>query len=185
MRQLSIVIIASVMLGSCSKDPTEIYFDDQRYYYDLPKCMAYQMDALQSMGKHVRKKLTKDGQSQTIERGDVNWREELELFFESDINRPAWRGAFKADTVKLEQMMVITYSTENPEIPVKSVVVTLDRESRQCLRLTIDRGTENFLYSSTQKLFFTPGEGYIIKGHLKVPFIFESEFSVESTFIDG
>lgn len=173
------------MLGSCSKDPTEVYFDDQRNYYDLPKCMGYQMDALQSMGKHVRKKLTKDGQSQTIERGDVNWREELELFFESDINRPAWRGAFQADTVKLEQMMVITYRTDNPEIPVKNVVVTLDRETRQCLRLTIDRGTENFLYSSTQKLFFTPGEGYTIKGHLKVPFIFESEFSVESTFIDG
>ncbi len=173
------------MLGSCSKDPTEVYFDDQRLYYDLPKCMTHQIDALQKMGKLVRKKLNKDGQSQTIERGNVNWEEELELFLESDINRPAWRGDFQADTVKLEQMMVITYSTENPEIPVKSVVVTLDREGRQCLRLSIDRGTENFLYSSAQKLFFTPGEGYTIKGHLKVPFIFESEFSVESTFIDG
>lgn len=174
-----------VMLGSCTKDPTEVYFDDQRFYYDLPKCMTHQVETLQKMGKQVRKKLTKDGQTQTVERGEVNWKEELELFMECDINRPAWRGAFSADTVQLERIMVITYRTDNDEIPVKSVVVTLDRENRQCLRLTIDRGTENFLYSSSQKLFFTPGEGYTIKGHLKVPFIFDSEFSVESIFIDG
>lgn len=173
------------MLGSCSKDPADLYFEDQRYYYDLPKCMQHQVSALQKMGKHVRKRLTKDGQTQTVEHSDVNWNEELELFIESDINRPAWRGAFSADTVELERMLVITYRTNNKEIPVKSVVVTLDRASQQCLQLTIDRLTENFLYSSNQKLFFTPGEGYSIKGHLKVPFIFESEFSVESVFIDG
>lgn len=185
MRPLPILLLSAVLLGSCQQDPTEIYFEDQRFYYDLPKCMSYQAETLERMGKHVRKRLTKDGQTQVVERGEVNWKEELELFIDSDINRPAWRGAFRADTVVLERMLVITYQTENREIPVKSVVVTLDRENRQCLRLTIERGSDNFLYTSSQKLFFTPGEGYIIKGHLKVPFIFESEFSVESTFIDG
>lgn len=185
MRTLLTTLLFAVLLGSCSKDPTEIYFEDQRFYYDLPKCMTYQVETLERLGKNVRKQLTKDGQTQTVERGGVNWREELELFIESDINRPAWRGAFMADTVTLERMMVITYTTQNREIPVKRLVVTLDRQNQQCLRLTIDRKTENFLYSSNQKLFFIPGEGYTIKGHLKVPYIFESQFSVESTFIDG
>jgi len=185
LKSLYVIFATALLLGSCTKDPTEIYFEDQRHYYDLPNCMNHQVEALHRMGKRVRKHLTKDGQTQTVERGQVNWKEELELFIDSDINRPAWRGAFSADTVELERMYVITYRTDNKEIPVKSVVVTLDRESKQCLRLTIDRITENFLYSSNQKLFFTPGEGYTIKGHLKVPFIFESEFSVESVFIDG
>jgi hypothetical protein len=179
------ILLLAVMLGSCSQDPVEVYYDDQRNYYDLPVCMRKQVDLLNKMGKHVRKKLTKDGKSQTVERGDVNWDEELELFMESDINRPAWRGAFIADTVELERMYVISYRTENEEIPVKNVVVTLDRDSKQCLHLTIDRQTDNFLYTSVQKLFFTPGEGYTIKGLLKVSFLFESEFVVESTFIDG
>jgi len=185
LRPLLTTFLIAVLLGSCSKDPTEVYFEDQRFYYDLPKCMNQQVNALNEMGKVVRKKLTKDGQTQIIERNSVNWSEELELFIESDINRPAWRGAFIADTVYLERMMVITYQTERKEIPVRNVVVTLDRASKQCLRLTIDRKTENFLYSSNQKLFFNPGEGYTIKGHLKVPWIFESEFIVESAFIDG
>lgn len=179
------ILLFAVMLGSCTQDPTEVYFDDERNYYDLPSCMRKQVDALNTMGKHVRKKLTKDGHTQVLEHGNVNWDEELELFLDSDINRPAWRGAFKADTVQLERMYVITYRTENEEIPVKNVVVTIDKENKQCLRLTIDRQTDNFLYTSVQKLFFTPGEGYTIKGSLKVVFLFESEFAVESTFIDG
>jgi len=172
-------------LGSCKKDPTEVYFSDQRNYYDLPTCVRQQKELLQRTGKSVRKKLTKDGHTQVIERSDVDWNEEFELFIESDINRPAWRGAFLADTVHLERMMVITYRSQNPEIPVRTVVVTIDHATGQCLRLTIDRRTENFLYSSNQKLFLTPGEGYTIKGHLRVPRLFESEFSVESVFIDG
>lgn len=178
-------LLLAIVLSSCSQDPTEVYYEDDRNYYDLPSCMRHQVDALNKMGKHVRKKLTKDGQSQVVEKGDVNWQEELELFMESDINRPAWRGSFKTDTVHLDQMLVITYKTDNTEIPVKNVVVTLDKQNKQCLRLTIDRQTDNFLYSSLQKLFFTPGEGYTVKGHLKVMFLFESEYAVESTFIDG
>lgn len=174
-----------MLLGSCAKDPVDVYYEDQRNYYDLPQCMRQQVDALNKMGKSVRKKLTKDGLTQVLEKSDVNWAEELELFIDSDINRPAWRGAFITDTVHLERMFVISYRTENKEIPVKNVVVTIDRENKQCLKVSIDRLTDNFLYTSVQKLFFTPGEGYTIKGNLKVHFLFESEFAVESTFIDG
>lgn len=185
MRALLYLLSIAMLLGSCSKDPAEVYYEDQRYYFDLPSCIEHQVEVLRKVDKHVRKRLTKDGQTQIIERGNVNWEEEFELFMESDINRPAWRGAFKADTVMLDRAYVVTYRTENQEIPVKNVVVTIDRQNRQCLRLTIDRHTDNFLYSSLQKLFLTPGEGYTIKGQLKVNFLFESEFAVESTFIDG
>ena len=185
MRPLPLLLVVLLLGSSCKKDPTEVYFSDERNYYDLPTCVIQQKDFLQKTGKHVRKKLTKDGHTQVIERGDVDWDEEFEMFIDSDINRPAWRGSFLGDTVQLERMKVITYRAQNPEIPVRNVVVTLDRATGQCLKLTIDRRTDNFLYSSNQKLFLTPGEGYTIKGQLRVPWLFESEFTVESTFIDG
>ncbi len=147
--------------------------------------MAKQVDNLQTRKQRVRKHVTKDGHSHIIERGDINWEEELNAFKEADINRPAWRGEFKVDSIFLERVYIITYKTENAEIPVKNVVVTIDKETRQCLQVTVDKQTKNFLYSSDQSLFFTTGEGYMMKGKLSVNFLFDSEYSIESEFIES
>ena len=147
--------------------------------------MAKQVDNLQTRKQRVRKHVTKDGHSHIIERGDIDWEEELNAFKEADINRPAWRGEFKVDSISLERVYIITYKTENAEIPVKNVVVTIDKETRQCLQVTVDKQTKNFLYSSDQSLFFTTGEGYMMKGKLSVNFLFDSEYSIESEFIES
>ncbi len=147
--------------------------------------MAKQVENLQERGQWVRKEVTKDGHSHVVERGDIDWKEELDAFKEADINRPAWRGQFKIDTISLERVYVITYKTENEEIPVKNVVITVDKDTRQCLQVTVDKRTENFLYSSDQSLFFTTGEGYMMKGKLSVNYLFDSEYSIESEFIES
>lgn len=147
--------------------------------------MNKQVNELNGKQQRVRKHVTKDGHSHVIEYGDIDWKEELEAFIDSDINRPAWRGAFKVDTISLEREFVITYKCSNKQIPVKNVVVTIDKDTRQCLQLTVDRLTENFLYSSDQSLFFTPGEGYMMKGKLSVSHLFDSEYSIESEFIES
>ncbi len=177
-------IILILLLASCS-DPAEVYYEDQRYYYDLPSFMTKQVTELNEKQQRVRKHVTKDGHSHIIEYGDIDWNEELEVFIESDINRPAWRGAFKVDTISLEREFIITYKSSNDQIPVKNVVVTIDKDTRQCLQVTVDRITENFLYSSDQSLFFTPGEGYMMKGKLSVSYLFDSEYSIESEFIES
>jgi len=147
--------------------------------------MEKQVENLQERGQWVRKEVTKDGHSHVVERGDIDWKEELDAFKEADINRPAWRGQFKIDTISLERVYVITYKTDNEEIPVKNVVITVDKDTRQCLQVTVDKRTENFLYSSDQSLFFTTGEGYMMKGKLSVNYLFDSEYSIESEFIES
>ncbi|MDP6908517.1 MAG: hypothetical protein QF371_03375, partial [Flavobacteriales bacterium] len=109
-----------LFLTSCSRDPAEIYYEDQRYYYDLPSFMGKQVANLKSKGQWVRKQVTKDGHTHIIERGNVNWEEELDEFMECDMNRPAWRGAFKVDTITLERVYVITYKTDINEIHFKN-----------------------------------------------------------------
>jgi len=178
-------IIIIVLLSSCSKDPAEMYYEDQRFYYDIPNFMNKQVNNLRKKHQWVRKTVTKDGHTHIIERGDIEWDEELAAFIDSDINRPAWRGAFKVDTISLERVWVITYKTEVQEIPVKNVVVTVDKDTKQCLQVTVDRSTDNFLYTSNQKLFFTTGEGYMVKGKLSVSYLFDSEYAIESEFVES
>lgn len=174
-----------VVLAACSKDPTEVYYEEQRSYFDLPTFIDAQINNLKKKGQWVRKHVRKDGHEHIIERGDIDWKEELDLFIESDINRPAWRGEFKVDTIDLEREYVITYKSENKEIPVRNVVVTIDKDSGQCLKITVDRRSKNFLYQSDQSIYFTTGEGYMMKGKLSVSYLFDSEYSIETEFIES
>lgn len=173
-----------MLFVSCKKDPTEVYYENERYYYDLPTFINKQIGNLQKKGQWVRKHVSKDGHEHIIERGDIDWKEELDLFLESDINRPAWRGEFRVDTIDLEREYVITYKTENKQIPVQNVVITIDKDTRQCLKVTVDRRSKNFLYQSDQSLYYTTGEGYMMKGKLSVSYLFDSEYSIESEFIE-
>ena len=172
-------------MASCDQGPAEAYYGDQRSYYDLPSFINKQAKNLNEKKQWVRKHVTKDGHSHIIERGNIIWEDELDAFLESDINRPAWRGEFTVDTIDLTREFLVTYETENEQIPVKKVVVSIDKESKQCLRITVDRETKNFLYSSQQSLFFTNGEGYMMKGKLSVSLLFDSEYSIESEFIES
>ena len=180
-RFLYIALVFSFV--SCS-DLAEVYYENDRYYFDLPTFLNERIANLQKNNQWVRKHVTKDGHEHIIERGDIEWNEELDLFLDSDINRPAWRGEFKVDTIKLEREYVVTYKTENKQIPVKNVVVTIDKDTRQCLKLTVDRRTKNFLYQSDQSLYYTTGEGYIMKGKLSINYLFDSEYSIQSEFIE-
>ena len=182
-RPLYIAIV--IFLASCDQGPAEAYYGDQRSYYDLPSFINKQAKNLNEKKQWVRKHVTKDGHSHIIERGNIIWEDELDAFLESDINRPAWRGEFTVDTIDLTREFLVTYETENEQIPVKKVVVSIDKESKQCLRITVDRETKNFLYSSQQSLFFTNGEGYMMKGKLSVSLLFDSEYSIESEFIES
>ncbi|MFC2176064.1 hypothetical protein ACFLR1_03750 [Bacteroidota bacterium] len=184
MRRHFLYVVIAAVLCSCTKNPVEIYYKDQRAYYDIPKFINAQSTNLDKKKQWVRKTVTKDGRTHIIERGDIEWNDELSAFIDSDINRPAWRGSFKVDTISLDRVWVITYKTEVSEIPVKNVVVTMDKESKECLQVTVDKSTENFLYTSNQKLFYTTGEGYMLKGKLSVTYLFESEYAIESEFVE-
>jgi len=161
-----------------------VYYADTQPYFDLPGFIDQQAENLQKKGQWVRKHVSKDGHDQIIERNDIDWHEELELFAESDINRPAWRGEFSVDTIDLEREYIVTYKTENKQIPVKNVVITVDRSTGQCLKVTVDRRAHNFLYRSDQSLYYTTGEGYMIRGRLAVSLLFDSEYAVEAEFVE-
>ena len=161
------------------------YFEDDKKFYNLKAYFMNQANKLSARNQKVRKTITKDGRSEVIEVSNLNWVEELEAFKESDINKPAWRDAYVTDTVFLQKSTVISHDALNEDNPIQRLVVTLDPETGSCLRVSIDKHTDNFLYHSRQKLFYSAGEGYRIKGTLKVEYLFESEYEVDAEFIES
>jgi hypothetical protein len=49
--------------------------------------------------KKVKKTVTVNGKTESKEVEIKDWKEELKPFFNSDINRPAWRDKYKVDTI--------------------------------------------------------------------------------------
>jgi len=173
------------MFVSCQKDPVDIYFEDKPVYFDMSGFIRGQIVNLKGRGFGLRKREEKDGFTRTIEKEKVDWESELAEFLECDINRPAWRDRFETDTVlRNESTLVIRHTAMVPECPMRSMVVTYDRSTGTCLKVSIEKQTDNFLYSSEQRLFFTTGEGYSVHSKLEVSLLFSSEYEVESRFIE-
>jgi hypothetical protein len=173
------------LIGGCSNDPVDEYYENDKKFYDIRAYFDNQINKLKVRRQNVRKQITKNGRSHVLEMNTLNWVEELEAFKESDINKPAWRDAYLTDTIFLEGSQVISHKAVNAENPIQTLVVTIHSETGDCLRVSIDKRTENFLYSSEQKLFYSAGEGYEISGNLSVKYLFNSEYEVEAEFIDG
>ena len=172
------------MMG-CKQDAVDEYFESHKRYYDIRAYFDNQINKLKVRRQNVRKKITKNGRSHVLELNTLNWVEELDAFKKSDINKPAWRDAYETDTIFLQGSQVISHKALNKDNPVQNLVVTLHSETGDCLRVSIDKRTDNFLYNSEQKLFYSAGEGYEIRGKLSVKFLFNSEYEVEAEFIDG
>ena len=180
-----VLVLCPLLFAGCINDPVEEYFENDKKYYDLRAYFDNQINKLKVRRQYVRKKITKNNRSHVLEMNTLNWVEELEAFKESDINKPAWRDAYQTDTIFLEGSQVISHKALNRENPIQMLVVTIHSETGDCLRVSIDKRTENFLYHSQQKLFYSAGEGYEIRGKLTVKYLFNSEYEVEAQFIDG
>lgn len=197
--------IGLTMLCACKKDPVDQYFEDTTVYFDMGSFFRAQVDNLNKRKLAIRQRVVKDGFAQTIEKEQVNWEEELAPFIDADINRPAWRNLFHVDTVlRNEHLVVIEYSLNNNPVdqdgnpvsgavkgwfspnpcPVCKVVLTKDLKTNTPLKVSIDKLTDNFLYTSSHKLYFTTGEGYMVKGRIEVKYLYRSEYSVDSKFVE-
>lgn len=204
-KRIIVPAIGLTMLCACKKDPVDQYFEDTSVYFDIGTFFRTQVDNLNKRKLAIRQRVVKDGFAQTIEKEQVNWEEELAPFIDADINRPAWRGQFKVDTVlRNDHLVVIEYTLRDADknddgspvegavkgwfrgdpCPISKVVLTKDPRSNTPLKVSIDKLTNNFLYSSSHKLYFTTGEGYMVKGRLEVKYLFSSEYSVDSKFVE-
>lgn len=110
-------------------------------------------------------------QSRTLHIKD--WQKELELFIQSDINKPAWRGSY---TVVNNKDFII-YTAKLPELNTKKIIIK--KRGGKISYIVIANSVKNFLYNSRERLTYYPDSLYRIEKKQHIKIIGQNQYFIE------
>ena len=158
--------------------------NQEKHFFDLKEFVEKESERLQKQNLPVLKKVVKGEKKEQKNLSNLVWKDELMPIAESDLNRPAWKSQYKADTSFFDKSMLVTYTGLNKDLAVKKIALTFDKQTNECLSISIDKASENFLYSSWQKIYFTAGGHLNIYGQLDMHGIIKNEYTSELIVIN-
>ncbi len=116
----------------------------------------------------------------------VDWKQELDILTDCDINKPSWKGKFKVDIVPTTfahpGCTQYFYRSIDTKIPVKSITVNKDSLNR-ILNILIQKKIESFLFSSNQQIEYIPRFGYSVRSDQKTSLFSTFNVNVDVKYI--
>lgn len=139
-------------LSAC-QEPSEILIDE---YYNLSDFWLDQKADLKNSKPTFSKVIDLDGDKNTVQTNEINWKKELEIFMGTDINRSSMKGCY--DEKREGNILSYTLKSDKDQ-PVRSIEIELENEKPKSIKAEIL--TENFLYSSARSIAAS-----FVAGHL-------------------
>ncbi|MBL4678058.1 MAG: hypothetical protein COB65_04325 [Thalassobium sp.] len=145
-------------------------------YFDLKGYFKQEAAHLEKVNPEVTKSVAHNG---TVESKKVHitaWQQELNLFAESDINKPAWRNSYSVKTTTDSTV----YTAQFPELKTREIVIK--KSGDNITAIAIFNATHNFLYSTTERLVYMPNKYYSIDKDQKVKIMGANDYRIKGSF---
>lgn len=177
MKDLRIFAACCALWCSCTPAPVSappVYFSVTAWLDSLLQTPAFD-------GMRLRKQVTYAGREETATTAHPDWKKELQPFYDADINKPAYAGAFTADTLVRQGMREIRYTTTAAKIPVRQLTITYTENQISQVRIRYKKS--NAWFRLEQELRITPREGYSISGTQNMAIGEEVSFTIAGRFV--
>ena len=179
-----VFLLFTLLISSCS-DPTQT--NQPNVYYDVSGFVKGQIAVLSAQKPLIGKTVAINENRNKQTTRAINWSRELELFLQSDINKPALRSSYQ---IIRPDSLTYQYTLKKSEerLTVRSLLVKVDSVTRQPRRIEAVLQTNNPLYSSERHLLLESGPGtgrqwrvqhYAVSGFQKLPYFDKNSFFVE------
>lgn len=125
-----------------------------------PDIKGYFKQEIKRLGKEnprVEKRVHLNKQNETQTLAGINWEEELALFMESDINKPAFKGLYKLKKEGNEHI----YVALEAGLKTREIKITYTPAGK-IARIAISNHIKNNLYTSDEFLEYLPDSVYQI-----------------------
>lgn len=169
------MLAAVLLVTGC---PPRHFEAKDKLYFDLTGYLNTEMERL--IDTCVTKAVQIDDSVQTklIEHTDTAfWRQEFALFFDADINAPAYRELYSITRAAEGLDSVITYESTTPKTPTRWLKVW--KQGADVVRIEVSQVTQNIVYSMEHNLVYTPKSGYFIGSIQKTRGTPEREFVID------
>lgn len=167
------LILLIFIIVSCSKpEPKKA----NNTYTDIKGFFEAEVSRLSKSAVLIDKTVKRNDISETKTGISVNWANELSLFIESDINKPAWRDRYKI----IENKNRIHYTALDDELRTRSIQIQKDLNGR-LLHILIKNETQNNLYQSSEILSYFPDSFYTINKSQNVILLGSNTYTIKGT----
>ena len=139
-----------VLLGLTSCQTPAETSTEPNAYYDVKGFVQNQIQFLSQQQPMIEKTMVvgKDEEKRTTR--EVDWKKELELFLQADINKPAFRLSYVTER---PDSLTYEYKIQTEEdLPVRFLKIILDKESGKPALIEAKISSKNKLYESEKNL---------------------------------
>jgi hypothetical protein len=164
-----------LLLAACN-GPEEKNFSKR--YVDLEGYFSKEAERLQKLNPLIVKKVSQNLENETRQLTIADWKTELSLFIESDINKPAWRDSYQ---IKTRANDITEYIATSENLKTRKIVIHRDKQG-EIQSISISNKTSNPLYTSVEELTYQTRSGYQIHKSQAVKIIGKNSYSISATF---
>ncbi|MFK7932174.1 MAG: hypothetical protein AB8G22_01610 [Saprospiraceae bacterium] len=133
----------------------ERFFDLSQYFKGQVKLLATKQE--------VQKKASINGKTESKTISTPDFKQELQLFIDSDINRTSWLDKYEVDSTRnaTGNLTQLTYTALEDKLRTRKVAITFT--NKEVTNVEILNATDNVIAQTKQELSYTPQQGYVIK----------------------
>ena len=163
------------LLSGCLSSEKE-NTSNQIYYFDLKTYFTKAATELNRKKPLVNKTVSKNELSENKKIKITDWKTELALFIDADINKKAWKDSYSKDSSATK----IIYTSK--EADLKTQKIEIDLKYGLPIKFKIITKMDNLLYHSTEELEFYPDSVYSINKHQKETIISQNNYLIKGFF---
>jgi hypothetical protein len=145
-------------------------------YFDLKGYFKNEAMRLTKANPLINKSVAHNGESESKKLRIASWVKELNLFSESDINKPAWLQSYD---VKANNDSVV-YKAKYPELKTREIVIS--KKNGQVNKIAITNNTHTLLYNTSERLVYESNSYYLIDKTQKVKVMGANNYKITGKF---
>ncbi|MEO6499800.1 MAG: hypothetical protein ABIN95_12325 [Mucilaginibacter sp.] len=153
---LSGIISVALFLPACKPEIKETGATGK--YFDLKAYFKADSARLSKLPQPILKTVTHNGVTESKKVRIDNWARELNLFSESDINKPAWRDSYQ--TQQTDHTLI--YLATDTTLKTREIIINKKKDGL-VQYIAIYNYTKNLLYDTREKLTYIPDSIYKIE----------------------
>jgi hypothetical protein len=152
------------------------------YFFDLKGFFNTEIKKLNADKVKADKTVRYNTQKEVQQNQDLDYAKELAVFVHSDINKPAWREKYQADTLReAGAIRSIRYQALDEQLKTQKVTIQFSEEKVQSIQIL--NHLKSIIANNWQELKYIPGEGYQVSGKQNMRLAGQDEMGVAVRFV--
>ena len=139
------LLFVSLLLLGCAENSNQ---NTTKTYFDLAGFINQQISQLTNSQPLTQKNLLINEHTEAISTKDIDWKKELDLFVQADLNKQSYQLSYNTDST---QNTVIYQLKKGENLPVKALKIEFDEE-KSPKHIEASMQVANYLYKSEKNL---------------------------------